>query len=313
MKYFILAFIVLSSLSSYAQDLTLTQKTGNVNRFNPSLTGVNSSFGVQLNYRNQWPSLPGNFAFSSLLVNYNLKNNLGFGLEINDDRAGNSLFKANELKANMNYAFELKDVEVRSGLNIGYGQRVVSWDKLRFEDQIDPSQGFVRETAEQYSGDPAHYMVVDFGASAYYKGFFVGASGIHLNQPNVSLFESEIARMPIRYVGMVGYHKSFKDINIGALVTYQHQNTFSLFDYQVTGQYKVFKLGYGYRDSYGYYQNPGWHTGSLGVQFDKFAVGYSYDYINIGGARHSHEATAAWYIKGLNREKGMNKFLNSVL
>lgn len=312
MKYFILAFIVLSSLGSFAQDPTLTQKTGNVNRFNPSLTGVNTGFGVQLNYRNQWTNFPGNSAFGSVLVNYNLKNNIGFGLEINDDRAGNGLLKDNELKANINYSFELKDVEVRSGLNIGYGQRVIRWDLLVFEHQIDPSQGFIRQTAEQYNGDPVNFMTIDFGASAYCKGFFAGASAIQLNQPNISN-TGGTAKLPTRYVGMLGYHKSINNVNIGALVSYQHQNNFSLFDYQVTGQYKVFKLGYGYRDSYGQFQNPGWHTGSLGVQFDKFAVGYSFDYINIGGANHTHEATAAWYIKGLNREKGMSKFLNSIL
>ena len=95
-------FFILVGLTAFsmAQDPLFTQKTGNINHFNPALVGAQSDFGVQLNYRNQWPTLPLNPITSSLLTNYNLQNGLGFGLELKNDRVGP--LTTSNVKANIN-------------------------------------------------------------------------------------------------------------------------------------------------------------------------------------------------------------------
>jgi len=81
--------------------------------------------------------------------------------------------------------------------------------------------------------------------------------------------------------------------------------------------YKFIKLGVGHRQTFGEFANGDYFSAMAGVQFDKFSVGYSYDDTPFNTSRASfggiHQATAAWYIKGLNNEKGMNKFMNLIM
>jgi type IX secretion system PorP/SprF family membrane protein len=314
MKNTLLLFILLFTFtSSQAQDPLFTQKTGNINHFNPALVGTQTDFGVQINYRNQWPSLPGKYITSSLLTNYNLKNKIGFGLELKTDRSGDLLFE-NNAKANINYQFKAKEVEIRVGTSLGLHERNIDPAKVRFEDQIDPSHGFVKATAEPYTPlDPVSVFVADVGVASYYKGFSVGISAFQFNGPNISLSGGEVP-YPMRIVGIFGYHRSLGSVNIGGLVTYQKQKNFTAADYQVTGQHKFIKLGYGLRQNFGEYTNTLWHMASIGVQFDKLSVGYNYEHYSLGRTSlSSHEATAAWYIKGLNKQTGLGKFINTIL
>ena len=315
MKKIILSLAILFAvIGSFAQDHLLTQKTGNINHFNPALVGTQSDFGVQANTRDQWPSLPGSFMTSSLLANYNLKNGLGFGLDLMSNRAGEGILKTDNIKANVNYAFDVNEVEVRSGLSLGYGQTSISWDKLRFEDQIDPSSGFVNPAGETFVGSSANYFTVDLGAAAYYKGLMLATSAMQVNSPGVSYFGDGDGTIPLRFVGMIGYHKEMEIVQLAVTSSIMFQNQFTVADLHLHGQYKFIKLGMGVRQPFGEYQNNMWATASLGVQFEHFSVGYSHDAYSPDSKTtlSSNEVTAAWYIKGLNREKGFSQFMNVI-
>jgi type IX secretion system PorP/SprF family membrane protein len=317
MKNFLaLLALLLCSTLSYAQDPYFTQKTGNINHFNPALVGAQSDFGVQLNYRNQWPSLTNNPQSSSILTNYNFKSGLGVGLEIKTDIY--SIFRTDDIKANVNYALDFGEVETRYGINLGAGQRSVDWGRLRFEDQIDPSSGFVNPTAEPYEYESNTYFTLDLGATAYYKGFMLGAGVQQVNEPNTSLFENSNFTLPRRFVGNLAYIKEFDDLALAGMATLQHQNKSSLLELQAYSQYDFIKLGIGYHQVFGQFSNPEFFSATLGVQFDKFSIGYSYDDTLLGSqsnviARGSHQATAAWYIKGLNKEKGISRLMNVIM
>lgn len=148
---------------SMAQDPHFLQKTGNINHFNPALIGAQSDFGVQANYNSQWPTLPLNPITSSLLTNYNLKNGLGFGLEVKSESVGSA--RSDALKANINHAFSKNGFELRSGLNIGVLQNSIDVTKLNFRDPNDPILNDIKKH------NPKRGVSLDIGAAAYYKGF----------------------------------------------------------------------------------------------------------------------------------------------
>jgi type IX secretion system PorP/SprF family membrane protein len=309
-------FFILVGLTTFsmAQDPLFTQKTGNINHFNPALVGAQSNFGVQLNYRNQWPSFPNNPQNYSLLTNYNLKNGVGFGLDLGHENFG--LYKSNIVKINTNYSKTFGEVETRYGLNLGFGQNSINLNALRFEDQIDPGTGFVRPTAEPFESDPKYYFTIDLGAAAYYKGFLLGLGVQQLNEPDITFFNST-CNQPMRFVGNLAYIKEFNHLNLAGLATYQQDGNYSIIETQVFGQYKFVKLGMGYHQRFGSFHNLDFFSVALGIQFDKFSVGYSYDddFSNISRASSpgTHQATAAWYIKGLNTERGMSRLMNVIM
>jgi len=314
-KYILLLILVGLATFSMAQDPRFTQKTGNINHFNPALVGAQSDFGVQLNYRNQWPTFPINLVTYSLLINYNLKNGLGFGLELKNDKVG--LITTSDVKANINYRRTFGSVETRYGLNLGYGEKHIDYDGLRFEDQINPGGGFTNPTAEPFENNPTSYATLDIGAAAYYKGLLLGLAIQQLNEPEVSFFNNNASNQPMRFVGNLAYIKELNQFNLAGLATFQQAGNYSLLETQICGQYKFVKLGIGYHQRFGSFSNSDFFSAALGIQFDKFSVGYSYDEDVFNSSRSSsagtHQATAAWYIKGLNKERGMSRLMNVLL
>lgn len=311
----ILLTIAFFSINAFAQDALFTQKTGNINHFNPALVGTHSNFGVQLNYRNQWPASNFDIQTLSLLANYRFVGNVGVAIEAFAD--GNSITQHNRIKANLNYEHSAGEVELRYGVNLGVGQHRIDLSGLRYEDQIDPSQGFINPSAEPFENDPSYYMLFDLGASAYYKGFMLGVSSMQLNHPKYDVFGTN-TRLKARHVATLGYLKEFDKLALAGLATFQHQNKSSILETQVYGQYKFIKLGLGYHQVFGTLSNADFFSVSAGVQFDKFSLGYSYDDNPLNTpsssiARGTHQATAAWYIKGLNTERGMSRLMNVIL
>lgn len=309
-------FFILVGLTAFsmAQDPLFTQKTGNINHFNPALVGAQSDFRVQLNYRNQWPTLPLNPITSSLLTNYNLQNGLGFGLELKNDRVGP--LTTSNVKANINYRHKFGAVETRYGLNLGYGEKHMNYEGLRFEDQISPGSGFTNPNAEPFENKSTKYATLDIGAAAYYKGFLLGLAIQQLNEPDISFF-SNTSIQPMRFVGNLAYIKELNQFNLAGLATYQQDGKYSIIETQVYSQYKFVKLGIGYHQRFGSFRDSDFFSVALGIQFDKFSVGYSYDddFSNISRASSAgtHQATAAWYIKRLNKERGMSRLMNVLL
>jgi len=308
------AFVFTSHL--FAQDPLFTQKTGNINHFNPALVGAQSDFGVQANYNNQWPSLPGDYTNYSILTNYNLKNGIGFGLDLGREDA--YYIRKHHLKVNTNYSKIFGQIETRYGLSLGLGQNTIDLNRLRFEDQIDPGTGFINPTAEPFVSDPQNYFMLDIGAAGYYKGFLLGLGVQQVNQPNTSVFASSTPKYSSRIVGNIGYIHRFDDFfQLAALSTFQHQGVFTTLENQVFCQYHFFKLGLGNRMNFGEYGDADFFSASLGAQFNRFSFGYSHENTPFNDSRQSlggtHQATVAWYIKGLNREKGMSRLMNVLM
>lgn len=310
MKNILFLFVlVLVVLESQAQDPNFTQKTGNINHFNPALVGTQSDFGVQLNYRNQWYPFEGGLTTVSFLTNYYLKSGLGFGLEVKSESVGST--RSDALKANINHSFSKNGFEIKTGANIGILQNSIDVTKLNFRDPNDPILNEIKEH------NPKGGVSIDLGVASYYKGFLLALSALQVNEPILEMTINPTIPIKRRFVTTIGYHKKLKTFDLATLITYQQQGRSSVLETQVFGQYKFVKLGIGYHQRFGGFGNSDFFSAALGIQFDKFSVGYSYDHTPFRFSRVSyggvHQATAAWYIKGLNKQAGMSRLMNVIL
>ena len=305
-RIILLQIAALYTLVGFSQDYIFTQKTNDLNSFNPSLVGTQSDMGVQLNYYNQWPQLDNNPILMSMLTNYNLKNGLGIGLAYCTELFG--LTKENKVKTNVNYALNTGDIELKVGTSLGFNQQ--SFDVNRINTPVGPDPNLT-------GNNTGRYFSLDIGAAAYYHGFVAGVSSYQLNKPSYKMFSSTY-NVNASYNGFVGYSKKLKDIRISGLIAFQQISKLSSLDYHISGQYKFVKLGLGLHSYYGAYGNTDYISASSGVIFDQFSVAYSYasdpfSRPNNLTARGTHHATVAWFFKGLKKESGLSDFVNGML
>ncbi|MFT7379707.1 MAG: type IX secretion system PorP/SprF family membrane protein, partial [Bacteroidia bacterium] len=120
-------FGIFVSSQVLAQDPEFTQFYAAPIYTNPAMAGTGTCNGggrVVLNYRNQWPSLPGTFITSSASYDQHFDNiGGGVSLLLLDDRAGEGLLRSQTVSAG--YAFQLRPSKrstLRFGIEGQYGQ-----------------------------------------------------------------------------------------------------------------------------------------------------------------------------------------------
>ena len=122
-----------------AQDPHFSQFYASTISINPAFTGTGSYEGrFTLNYRSQWPKLPGEFVTYQFSYDHQFlptRNNLGFYASL--DQAGSAGVRSVNL--NLTYAYTLPINEIftlRAGMQLGYGNRSLDYFKLIFGDQL---------------------------------------------------------------------------------------------------------------------------------------------------------------------------------
>ena len=162
----------------------------------PSYAGTTKGSRVNLNYRNQWPALGKSFttiAFS--YDHYFYKFQSGLGVLFLRDRAGEG--KLGITNAGFQYSFNIivnKYWRIRPGVHFVYTQKSIDFSALTL-----PSGDF-QGTSTQHT-PLEKVLAFDFGTSilAYTNVHWFGFSVDHLTQPNLSLYETEEYKLPIKY------------------------------------------------------------------------------------------------------------------
>jgi type IX secretion system PorP/SprF family membrane protein len=303
---FISTFFTLGWIfSANAQDPHFTQFYANPLYTNPATTGVTYSENggrASLNYRNQWPALPGNFVTVAASWDQEftkLKGGLGFLMT--RDVVGEGLLSSKSLSAL--YAFKHK---LGENLNLNYGiqaefrNQSIDWRRFRFEDQIDPNKGFVNPTSEPYIGSPINVFNISAGVLAHHAKYFAGVALHNINQPNLSFYNNKSAILPIRLTIHVGYNFYFKnDENwrISPQAIFMKQNQFQQINAGCLASYKWFTFGTFYRHAISNTGNPADIIGVLGVRTKKWRFAYSYDRVISAAATAiigSHEISLGY-------------------
>lgn len=303
-RLYIALLAVCMAFAFKGQDQQYTQFYANPVYLNPAFTGHTAQSRTVLNYRNQWPSIPGafvsyNFSYEHFLADLNS----GFGIIGNTDRAGSGALSTTNVA--LTYAYEIKlqrHLYLRPGIQFGYGLKSVNYSKLTFGDQLIT---LGNSSLEYFPDKNISYMDIATGMSLYGRNLWLGASAHHINRPNDALLGEEESFLPIKYSLHGGYRvpitKRVGAKNARAIVyafNYKMQKKFDQFDVGFYYEFMPMIFGIWYRGIPIVKPNPYDVANQdavailLGYEFNEFRFGYSYDITispllaNTGG---SHE------------------------
>lgn len=294
---------------SQAQDAQWSQFYANPLYLNPALSGVTDCGRINLNYRNQWPSLSNAYITYSASYDQNIAGiNSGFGVILMSDRQGDGALVRSSISAMYSYHLKVSEpIVISFGVQGSYYMETLDWEKLVFADQIDPTTGNIDPSSNEQRPANETVSVVDFSAGAvmgYYDQWFVGVAVHHLTQPNISFYDNTDSKLPMKFTlhggvsinlteGMLG-GAGDKDWMLEPQLIYMQQEHFRQLNFGLyVSRYPII-LGAWFRSNF---SNPDSFIALVGLKFSNIRVGYSYDFTvsNIGGSSGgAHEITFAW-------------------
>ncbi|MDL2308317.1 PorP/SprF family type IX secretion system membrane protein [Bacteroidales bacterium OttesenSCG-928-B11] len=289
----VFSLLLLSTSKLFAQDPHFAQFYSNPIFLNPAYAGSKLCPRFALNYRDQWPSMPGHFrTYSASYDQHFDKISGGIGVLAFGDRQGNGQISTHS--AHFMYSFHLKvsrKFQMRFALQAGYQQKALDWDALIWGDMIDARYGIVYPTNEVRPDNlTSHNFDCAAGFIGYTEYLYFGMAAHHFTMPYES-FVTQTNRLPIRWTGHVGAYidlkrkskkeHSFGDISISPNVIYQHQRTFHYLNSGFYLNFYPFNVGVWVRNSFVKHDPVDAVVVMFGVEWDIFKVAYSYD-ITVG-------------------------------
>lgn len=280
--------------SAHAQDPQFTQFYANPIYLNPAFAGSHGCPRFAMNYRNEWPSLTGNYVTYSMSYDQYFKNiSGGIGVIALHDQQGQGTIYTSML--GLVYSYHLKvnrKFQMMFGARAAMVNKYLDWDKLTFGDMIDPRRGFIYQTGDVQRGGSRYFFDASAGMVGYSKHFFFGFAAHHLNRPDESMIIGS-SRLPIRLTGHMGAkidlgkRSQYRNVtSIMPNIVYQYQNGFQELNIGTYVKYGAFHAG-------AWYRNRDAFILSIGVDTGKFKLGYSYDItvsrLNNGVSGGSHE------------------------
>ncbi len=260
---------------------------------NPGYTGSVEAHRVIFNGRIQWPNLPQ--AYQTMAFSYDFwrpELRSGFGIQVLTDKAGSAGLRYTTARFNYSYKVIVNGWVLSPGIYFGYSLQSFDANKLLFGDQLDFGQGNLPPSQDPNVGKLNNIQFFDTGAGllVYNAKTWFGASVFQLNEPNVSLIDAE-AKWPMRIVVHGGtrlpiYGDKYRSKMVSSLAPsfiYRYQGGVHQLD--VGMQYLVAPVvvGLWYRGVPFMKSANGGNSNeslifSMGLIFDYFEFGYSYDF-----------------------------------
>lgn len=193
-----------------AQDPVFSQFYAAPLMLNPAFAGTTLAPRFTFNHRNQYPSWPNAYiTYAAAFEQEIAAINSGFGIQVITDAAGDGVFKNNYVSGVYSYHVRWNQhTHIRIGLEAGMSQTRLDWNRLLFEDQLDPITGPVDGGGNPIFSEenqPETLTTTLFDASAglllHHKNVYAGLSLKHLNRPNESFLkinENLFAGRPMR-------------------------------------------------------------------------------------------------------------------
>jgi len=300
MKRQILCFLFLAVAGTpalFAQDPVFSQFYSTPMAINPAFAGTTYAPRIAAIYRNQWPLHADNnvTAYSTYAASYEQfipAFNSGIGFTLMSDDAGD-LLRTTAFGATYAYQASVNDdFHIKIGVEAGFRQYDVDWDKLIFLDQLDEITGPVDEAgnpniSNEIRPDAVNHTVFDVSAGmlAYGEKFYGGFAIHHLTTPDESFIELNtglVEGLPLRLTLHGGAQFIVKEGNKRRPASFISPNVLLLKQGDQgqinAGAYYnmglVFAGGW-YRHAF---SNPDAVIAMVGVQYDVLKIGYSYDF-----------------------------------
>ena len=312
---FILSFIILRD--SFGQDPTFSQFYANPLYLSPSFAGATAQYRIGMNYRNQWPAVPGVFHTYSISFDKAMPDfNSGFGVLATYDVAGEGNLSTTNIGLLYSYDFNInKEWHVRPGVNFKFYYLGLDINKLIFSSQMTASG-----TTPSITPPPFDNVAdVDFATSAlvYNDRIWAGFTLDHLLTPKTSFYGDD-ATVPVKF-NMFGGVQILKKTRLRQKM----QEVLSVaMNFQRQGKFYQSDLGlYYYKDPliFGlWYRGIPLVTtqagdaiiGLIGIKTDQVHIGYSYDFTIsnlIGSTSGAHEISLIYEFNNLSLGQRMKR------
>lgn len=302
--------LMFTSQKALAQDPEFTQFYAIPLYTNPAMTGTSQcdrgGGRAAVNYRNQWPNLPGGFITTAVSYDQHVNSlNSGLGIIALHDRAGEGLLITNQVSALYSYKMALNKSKLflRVGVEGQIMQRGLDWSKLRWEDQIDATRGFVNQTSEPIPPSNVSSTNFNSGVLMYSEQFYIGAAVHNILEPNQSFYFSNTATLLRRFTAHAGYviplgnSGSADSIALRPNILFMQQGQFNQVNLTCLYNVNFVNAGFGIRHTYGALATMDAVILTCGYRGKRWKFGYSYD-LTIDekriAARGSHEVSAIY-------------------
>ncbi len=303
---------------AYGQDPTFSQFYSNPLYLNPALAGTGECSRVLFNYRNQWPSMPGNFiTYSASADHYINALSGGIGVIITSDNAGKGIMNTTRLSAI--YAYHLKlsyDINLNAGFNATFHQQKIKSNDLIYRDMIDPVSGEINPgNTGEVPIDNSTVTTPDFSlglALGIREKYFVGFAADHVAQPALNYYENSDNNLLYRkYTVHAGarfdlssndFTRSGAGIVLSPNILYQQQQNARQINAGLYFEKSPLITGMWYRHTF---DNPDGVIFLLGIKQKRFKFGYSYDMTLSklkGATGGAHEVSLAILV-GCNKKR----------
>jgi type IX secretion system PorP/SprF family membrane protein len=297
----------------FGQDPTFSQFYANSLYLAPSFAGATDEYRLAINYRNQWPAVPGVFhtysiSFDKALVNFNS----GIGVLATYDVAGSGDLSTTNIGLLYSYDFQISDEwHIRPGINFKFYYLGLDIYKLIFNSQMTGS-GTVPSV---YPPPFDNVADVDFATSAivYNDRIWGGITIDHLLVPKQSFYGEE-ANLPVK-VNLFGGIQILRQTRLrqklqevlSVALNFQKQSKFyqsdvGLYYYKDPLIFGVWYRGIPFVTS----QAGDAIIGLIGIKTDQLHIGYSYDFTIsnlIGSTSGAHEVSLVYEFTSLALSK----------
>ncbi len=326
-KSLMLLFLVIGLHSSYikAQSPQFTQFYATPLYLAPSFAGATDGSRAVLNYRNQWPEIPGAFVTYAFSLDHYFHNyNSGLGLLIVRDQAGSA--KLANTTAALLYSYDFKvdhNWSMRPGVSFLYSQQTIDYNSLLFGDQLSiDGDHSGTSIITPPTIDRVGYFDASFSWLAYTSNIWIGLTADHLMMPDQSL-TGRGDRIPMKFSLFGGYRfqisgdlSQMTEESISLAMLYKNQGPFNQFDLGVYWSKHPFSLGLLYR-GIPIFNNPVYGIANNdavaiigGLRTKNIRIAYSYDFTisrlitSTGGA---HEISLIYHFNQGPPEKRPGK------
>ena len=304
----VLSFIIISD--SFGQDPTFSQFYANALYLSPSFTGATADYRLGINYRNQWPAVPGVFHTYSISFDKALPSfNSGIGILATYDVAGSGNLSTTNIGLLYSYDFNInKDWHIRPGVNFKFYYLGLDINKLIFNSQITGSG-----TSPSVTPPPFENVAdVDFTTSAlvYNASTWAGFTFDHLLKPKTSFYGND-ATVPIKFNFYGGTQilkktrlkQKMQDV-LSVAINFQKQGKFYQSDLGLYYYKEPLIFGIWYRGIPLVTSQAGDAIiGLIGIKTSQLHIGYSYDFTIsnlIGSTGGAHEISLVYEFNNLS-------------
>lgn len=252
----------------------------------PSFAGATEGSRIAMNYRDQWPALPGSFVtYSFSYDQYFSQYNSGIGVFFMRDEAGGGMLSTTNIGLQYAYNVPINQFwSIRPGIHYYYYQKTVGFDRLLFSDQLLTGQ--TGTSIEIRPDEKVNHSDMALSILVHSDKIWFGATADHMMKINKNLGENQDYLM-LKMSAFGGYKydlpsktRKRREESLTFVFNFKNQNNDSQLDIgtYITKEPIVFGIWYRGLPVFHDVKNHDAISLMAGFKFEGINIGYSYDF-----------------------------------